>query len=387
MEGSFVFFLRTKVVVGKGSVGEIKIELEKFGVKKPMLVTDKILRRETNVVSKVEEALEGIEYVVFDEVEPDSECSIVDKAYEFARRNGVDSIISVGGGSSIDTAKAVCILYEKGGKIKEHSGVYLLSKDTIPHISVPTTAGTGSEVTHVAVIKDEEEKRKLIYVDSYLMPRVAILDPELTVSMPRSVTAYTGMDAITHCIEAIHSTSNNPVSDSLALHGLRLAFESLPRVLEEPSDIKMRQNMQVAAMLGGAAFANAQVGVVHAIAHSLGSLYGIPHGLANSLILPYGMSFNLPECPRYKLVAEVMGIYEEDEKKAGKKAIEKILSFIQKIGLPATLKEVGRIRKEDFGKIAELSIGDPSIVSNPRFAISEDAIIEILENAWDGRIA
>lgn len=386
MEKSFVFFLRTKIISGKDMVREIPLELERTKSKKPMIVTDKILKEKTNVISKVEEVLDGIEYIIFDEVKPDSECSIVDKAYRIAKENGVDSIISVGGGSSIDTAKAVCILYEKGGKIKDHPGVYLLSKETIPHIAVPTTAGTGSEVSHVAVIKDEEEKRKLVYADFYLMPSVAILDPTLTISMPHSVTAHTGMDALTHCIESIHSTANNPVSDAFALHGIKIIFENLPRVLENPSDIEARQNMQVAAMMGGAAFTNAQVGVVHAIAHSLGAIYGIPHGLANSLMLPYGMSFNLPECPRYKLIAQSIGINESDPEKAGKKLIEKIVEFIKKIGLPTTLKETKIVKKEDFKKIAELSIGDPSIISNPRFAIMEEAIIEILEKAWDGII-
>jgi len=384
---SFIFNLRTKVVVGKNSLNELPIELEKNGVKKALIVTDKILREKTDVVKRVEQVLSEsrFPYVVFDEVKPDSECSIVNRAYEIAVNEGVNGVVSVGGGSSIDTAKAVCILFEKGGKIEDHAGIYFLSKPTIPHIAIPTTAGTGSEVSHVAVIKDEKKKRKLIYVDFFIMPSVALLDPTLTTSMPPSVTAHTGMDALTHCIESIHSTENNPISDALALHGIRLIWENLPRVLENPEDIKSRQNMQVAAMMGGAAFTNAQVGVVHAIAHSIGAIYGIPHGLANTLILPYGMLFNLPECPRYKLIAEVLGISAQNDFEAGRKAIEKIYEFIKKIGLPTSLKDVG-VKREDFDKIAELAIEDPSIVSNPRFAMMPDAIKEILEMAWEGKI-
>ncbi len=383
----FIFNIRTKVIVGKNSINEIPIELEKLGVKKVLLVTDKILRNNTDIIKRIEGVLQEAkkEYVIFDEVKPDSECEIVDKAYSLAKSHGVDGLLSVGGGSSIDTAKAVAILYEKGGKIREHSGVFILQKPTIPHVSVPTTAGTGSEVSHVAVIKDEKEGRKLIYVDYYIMPSVAILDPTLTLSMPRSTTAYTGMDALTHCIESIHSTENNPISDAFGMHGIRLIKENLPRVMENPEDISARQNMQVAALMGGAAFTNAQVGVVHAIAHSLGAIYGIPHGLANSLILPYGMRFNLPECPRYKLVAEAFGISEADPMKAGEKAIWAVVDFIKKLGLPLTLKEVG-VKKDDFPKIAELAIGDPSIISNPRFAISYEAIYEILDMAWDGKL-
>ena len=384
---SFIFNLRTKVLVGKNSLNELPIELEKSGVKKALVVTDKVLREKTEIVSKVENVLSEskIPYVVFDEVKPDSECSIVNKAYELALREGVNGVVSVGGGSSIDTAKAVCILFEKKGKIEDHAGIYFLEKPTIPHIAIPTTAGTGSEVSHVAVIKDERQKRKLIYVDFYIMPSVAILDPTLTLSMPASVTAHTGMDALTHCIESIHSTENNPVSDAFALHGIRLIWENLPRVLENPQDVKARQNMQVAAMMGGAAFTNAQVGIVHAIAHSIGAIYGIPHGLANTLILPYGMMFNLPECPRYKLIAEVLGVNEENEMEAGRKAIEKIAEFIRKIGLPTSLKEAG-VKKEDFDRIAQLSIEDPSIISNPRFAMTPDAIKQVLEMAWEGKI-
>ncbi len=384
---SFIFTLRTKVISGKNTINEIPIELRKLGVKKPMIITDKILREKTDLIKRIEDVLktEYGQYVVFDEVKPDSECSIVDKAYEIAKKEGIDGLISVGGGSSIDTTKAVSILFQKGGKIKDHTGVYMLDGPTIAHIAVPTTAGTGSEVSHVAVIKDEKEGRKLVYVDWWIVPSVAILDPTLTVSMPPTITSHTGMDALTHCIEAIHSTENNPISDAFALHGIRLIKENLPRVLENPSDIKSRSLMQVAAMMGGAAFTYAQVGVIHAIAHSIGAIYGIPHGLANTVMLPYGMKFNLPECPRYKLVAEALGIKEENEIKAGQKAIEQIYMFIKSIGLPTSIKDVG-VKKEDFGKIAELAIGDPSIISNPRYAISQEAIEEILQMSWEEKI-
>jgi alcohol dehydrogenase len=383
---SFIFNLRTKIIVGKNSINEIPAELDKLGVNKVFIVTDKIISEKTDIIKRIKEVLDGRKkYVVFDDVKPDSECSIVDRAFEIAKSESVDGLLSVGGGSSIDTAKAVAILFEKGGNIKDHTGVYILTKPTLPHIAVPTTAGTGSEVSHVAVIKDEKEGRKLVYVDWYIMPQAAILDPTLTVSMPPSVTAHTGMDALTHCIEAIHSTENNPVSDAFAMHGIRLIKENLPRAIENPQDLEARQNMQVAAMMGGAAFTNAQVGIVHAIAHSIGAMYGIPHGLANSLILPYGMMFNLPECPRYKLVAEAFGLSDADEKKLARKAIDEVLKFIERLGLPKTLKEVG-VKKEDFPKIAELAIGDPSIISNPRFAIMPEAILEVLENAYEGKI-
>jgi alcohol dehydrogenase len=383
---SFIFNLRTKVVVGKNSINEIPTELDKLGVNKVLIVTDKIISEKTDIIKRIKEVLDGRKkYIVFDDVKPDSECSIVDRAFEIAKSESVDGLLSVGGGSSIDTAKAVAILFEKGGNVRDHTGVYILTKPTPPHIAVPTTAGTGSEVSHVAVIKDEKEGRKLVYVDWYIMPQVAILDPTLTVSMPPSVTAHTGMDALTHCIEAIHSKENNPVSDAFAMHGIRLIKENLPRAIENPQDLEARQNMQVAAMMGGAAFTNAQVGIVHAIAHSIGAMYGIPHGLANSLILPYGMMFNLPKCPRYKLVAEAFGLSDSDEKRLARKAIDEVLKFIESLGLPKTLKEVG-VKKEDFPKIAELAIGDPSIISNPRFAIMPEAILEVLENAYEGKI-
>lgn len=382
----FIFNLRTKIITGPGTIQEISTELDRLKAKRPIIITDKIIREKTDIVTKIEEVLRGKkDYLVFDEVKPDSECSIVNKAYQVGSEWEADSVISVGGGSSIDTAKGVCILFQKKGDIREHQGVYILSGPTVPHIAIPTTAGTGSEVSHVAVIKDEQAGRKLVFADHFIMPTVSILDPTLTTSMPPSITAHTGMDALTHCIEAIHSTENNPVSDALAIHGIKLIKENLPKVLNEPNNLQFRQNMQVAAMMGGAAFTNAQVGVVHAIAHSIGALYGIPHGLANSLILPYGIKFNLPECPRYKIAAEAWGIYEENPKKAGDKLAEELLKFIESLGLPKTLKDVG-VKREDFDKIAELSIGDPSIISNPRFAIYPEAIKEILEMAYDGKI-
>ena len=379
MSLNFIFRMGTKIIFRKNAIRELGVEVDTLGGKRVMIVTDKTLVEKTDIVEKAKKSLGSRLCVIFDEVIPDSSCEIVNKGYSVAKDNSIDCIVSIGGGSSIDTAKAILILMNKGGKIEEHSGAFILSSPTLPHIAVPTTAGTGSEVSHVSVIKDLSKKRKLLFVDWYIMPSSAILDPLLTVNMPPSITAYTGVDALAHCIEAIHSLQNNPISDAFAIHGIRLIKDNLPKVLEKPDDVISRGNMLIAASMGGAAFTNAQVGVVHAVAHSIGARYGIPHGLANSLILPHGMRFNLDSCPRYSLVANAFGVSDENPEKG----IEAVENFIKKLGIPTSLKEVG-IPESDFEKIAEDSIQDGSIISNPKFAADVSLLKEILKNAYIG---
>lgn len=385
MAKSFIFTIPTKIVYRKDAVKEVGFEVNALKAKKALIVTDKILATETDIIEKVKNAL-GERFVgVFDEVEPDTGCDIVNKGYEISKKLGVDCIISVGGGSSMDTAKGIAIVMQKGGKIEDYSGTYILEGPTIPHIAIPTTAGTGSEVTYVAVIKDKVAKKKNLYVDNYIIPNVAILDPVLTFNLPPSLTAYTGADALVHCIEAIHSTQSNPISDALAMHGIRLIKDSLPVALENPQNISARGNMLIAACIAGAAFMNAQVGVVHALAHSIGARHGVQHGLANAIVLPHGMKFNLEVCPRYALVAEAFGAREHgmSDEEAAEKSIEVVTEFLKKLGIPRSLKEVG-VPENDLGDIAELAMRDGAIVTNPKFAIDKNSLMGILREAYKG---
>jgi alcohol dehydrogenase len=321
---------------------------------------------------------------VFDEVPQDSDSEIVEKLAAAAREARADSLASLGGGSVIDTAKAAAILLTEGGKLADHDGFQMLGRAVTPHLSIPTTAGTGSEVTFAAVVKDRALRQKRVLFDYHLVPRVAILDPELLLSLPPRITAFTGMDAVTHAVEALHSLQAEPMADALALHALRLAHTFLPVCVRDGGNLEARGRMQAAATLAGWAFTNAMVGIVHALAHSLGALFGVPHGIANAILLPHGMRFNLGACPeRYALAAEALGARRSDmdDEQAALAAVETLAGLSAAIGLPLRLREVG-VPQEGLKECAELALSDGSIVYNPRPVSEVEEALEILELAF-----
>ncbi len=307
----FEFSLPTQVVYGPGILREAGRHLEPWAPARALLVTDKVLR-EGGAVERVTAGLQGsgVEIgAVFDHVPPDSTIATVEACAEAGRAEGCNLLIAVGGGSVIDTAKVANILLVKGGTVEQHMGAYLLG-DTrlLPLVVVPTTAGTGSEVTKVAVVADPEHRVKLPFAETQFLASLAILDPEITVSMPPRLTAATGMDALTHAIEAYVGKEASPASDALALHVVKLVFENLPAACAHPDDLEVRGAMLVASCLAGVAFSHSMVGMVHGIAHALGGVYHIPHGIANALVLPEGMAYNLGACPdRYADLAVAMG--------------------------------------------------------------------------------
>ena len=239
----------------------------------------------------------------------DSGVHAVNAGAEAGRACGADAIVSVGGGTVIDTAKGIAILLTEGGSLMDYQGFQVLSRRQTPHVAVPTTAGTGSEITYVAVIKDHDNHHKLLFADHHIIPDVAILDPALTVGLPPRLTAATGLDAFSHGLEALTSAQRQPVADALGLHAIRLVHRFLPRAVRAGTDIVARGQMLAAATLGGAAFSNAQVGMVHAIAHVLGGRHGVHHGVANAVLLPHVMRHNNPAvADRHRAVAEAMGL-------------------------------------------------------------------------------
>lgn len=376
----------TKVVFGRKCSQEVLMEMKELGCSRAFVVTDSFLYEKTDIVKKIVEKLGKNCVHVFKDVEPDTGVDIVDRGYEIFLEKNADCLISIGGGSSIDTAKGIQIAFGLRKKLKDigSGGVNLLQGKSIPHIVIPTTAGTGSEVTYAAVIKDREKEQKLLFADNFILPDTALLDPELTVGLPPDLTAGTGMDAFTHAVESLHSKMREPIADALALHAISIIARYLPRAVKNGSDIVARGQMLIAACIAGAAFSNAQVGVVHALAHSLGAKFGIPHGLANSLMLTYSMSFNLPECAdRYSAVGRAMGLDLDgaDDEKAARKTIEAIDEFIRKLGLPRRLREL-KIPRERLREVAELAIYDGCIVNNPRFAMDPNILEEILKDAY-----
>ncbi len=380
----FIYTNPTKIVFGKGTIKDVGYEAEKLGGTRALVVTDTELVK-TDLIDRVTKFLGKRCAGVFAEVVQDTGVHIVDKGAAYGRSIGADIVVSVGGGSSIDTGKGIAILLKEGGKLHDYAAQFnALTRRQTPHIVIPTTAGTGSEVTYAAVIKDHDRKQKLLVVDYHIIPDVGILDPEMTVGMPPRLTAATGMDALTHAIEAIHSAQCEPMSDAMALHAIRLIRSFLPTAVQNGQDLVARGQMLIAACMAGIAFSNAQVGVVHALAHSVGARCGVPHGVANSILLPYGMIFNKDTCPgRYAMVAEALGISRAglSDGEAAIRAIEEIQRFTASIGLPQRLRDVN-VPKQVLRELAELSLYDGSLVYNPRPAFDAELLERILEDAW-----
>ena len=337
----FEFSLPTKLVYGIGIVENLGETVKPLGKRKAILVTDEILVK-TGLVEKVKSGFKATPIKIaatFDQVPPNSTIDTVEKCAALARQKGCDMFIAVGGGSVIDTAKVANLLAVKGGKLQDHMGAYLLdsSETLFPAIVIPTTAGTGSEVTKVAVIADPDNDVKLPFAEDQFLPYLAILDPNMTVSMPGKLTAATGMDALTHAIEAYVDKEWSPASDALALHAITLISGNILQACAKPNDLQARGAMQVGSFLAGVAFSHSMVGMVHGIAHALGGVYHIPHGLANALVLPEVMAYNLEaRIDRYADIALAMGI-----------------SFPQVIGQSRSLLRSSRL--DIFSKIAGLS--------------------------------
>ncbi|RII00170.1 iron-containing alcohol dehydrogenase [candidate division NPL-UPA2 bacterium Unc8] len=379
---SFIFRCPTKIVFGEGVAGDVGNEVDELGGKRAMIITDKHLV-ETDLYRQVEKAL-GRRYVgTFSAVEPDTGVHIVNEGTDTARKLNVDCLVSIGGGSVIDTAKGIAIPLKEGGRLEDYDGFQLLTEPAVPHIAIPTTAGTGSEVTFAAIIKDHQEKRKLVFANTYIIPNVALLDPLMTVGMPPHLTASTAMDAMSHAVESMHTSERIPISDAFALHAIHLIVNYLPGVMEDGNDLLARGQMLIAACIAGAAMSNTHVGLVHALAHSVGGRFGVPHGIANSILLPHGILYNLDACPEiYAAIARALGvdIRGMSDEDAGKKAADAIWELTKKAGLPQKLSEVG-VPENGLEEIADLAISDGAIVYNPK-PMDPEENLKVLKQAW-----
>ena len=309
----FEFSLPTKLIYGFGILKNMGHAVAPFGKRRAVLVTDKILLK-AGPADMVKEGFKGTDIEIvctYSNVPPNSAIKTVMQCSRLARRNKCDMVIAVGGGSVMDTAKVANLLVVKGGKLEDHMGAYLLdpNEHLLPSIFIPTTAGTGSEVTKIAVIADPENDVKLPFAEEQFLPRLAILDPEVTVPMPGKLTATTGMDALTHAIEAYVDKEWSPASDALAIHAIRLISGNILQACAHPEDIQARGAMLVGSFLAGVAFSHSMVGMTHGISHALGGVYHIPHGLANALVLPEVMEYNLDvRMERFSDIAIAMGV-------------------------------------------------------------------------------
>ena len=356
---STYYFLPTRNVFGEGAVNEIGALMSSLNVSHAMIVTDKFLAQ-SGMAASIQEILSGsgIRSVVFDGAEPNPTDKNVEAGVAFFQQNGCDSIISLGGGSSHDCAKGIGLVASNGGTIHDYEGVDKASKDVVPLMAINTTAGTASEITRFCIITDTTRKVKMAIVDWRVTPKIAVNDPVLMKGMPASLTAATGMDAMTHAIEAYVSTAANVLTDSAALMAVKMIYQYLPKAVANGDYMKARDKMAYAQYLAGIAFNNASLGYVHAMAHQLGGMYNLPHGVCNAILLPYVEEFNLiGNLNRFRDLAEAMGI-------------------------PASLKELG-VKPEDFGIMAENAMKDVCCLTNPRKATKEQ-VIEIYRRAYEG---
>ena len=380
---SFVYFGPTKIIFGNGSsASEVEAEMSALKCSRAIVVTDQGIIK-AGLLDKITNSLGKKCVGVFSDVPQDTGLDVIDRAAAFAREKGADIIISVGGGSAIDTAKGMCILLTEGGSLSNFEGIQLLTRPQTPHIVIPTTAGTGSEVTWVAVIYDKSKGQKILIVESYNAPRVAILDPVLTTKLPPLLTASTGLDAMTHAVEAISSVQREPIADAMGLHAIRLLNKHLPQCIKNGSDLGARGQVQLAATMAGWSFGNAMVGIVHAMAHSIGAVAHVPHGVANGILLPHCMEFNLPDAQDYYAeIAPAMGVYEKGSttKQAAEAAVKAVFDFTKKIGHPQKLSEFG-VTEEHIIKAANMSMSDGVILCNVRYVTDPSEVLEIYQKA------
>ncbi|WP_338128707.1 iron-containing alcohol dehydrogenase [Aneurinibacillus migulanus] len=370
---------------GIGKVKELGRRIRELGGNRVLVVTDKGLV-EHGVAGKVLAVLEQekLDYVVYDETKPNPRDVDCIAAYGLAQGKEIDFIVGLGGGSSMDTAKAVGTLLSHGGELSDWYGLNTLKKTIIPLICLPTTAGTGSEITFFSVITDTVTQLKMNIVDVHVAPRIALLDPELTLTLPPSVTASTGMDALTHAIEAYTCTIAEPITDGLALHAIDLIVEHLPTAVQNGNHLIARKNMLAASLIAGIAFGNSDVGGVHCMAEAMGGLYDTPHGVANSILLPYVFEYNIPSNPqKHAVVAQRLGARKEGKstEELAYEGVRLLKQLAETVGIPK-MKELGYVNPKDFPYLAKGAIHNVSAPSNPRKASQED-YIRLFEKAYD----
>ncbi|HSB51307.1 MAG TPA: iron-containing alcohol dehydrogenase [Dissulfurispiraceae bacterium] len=379
-EQTFGFYIPTVTLMGIGAHKQTGERVKILGCKKPLIVTDKgiakagIAERIADIVTKNAKA----EVVIFDETIPNPTDKNAHDGLEVFKKNKCDSIISLGGGSSHDCGKAVGILATNGGKIQDYEGIDKSTKAMPPFIAINTTAGTASEMTRFCIITDTGRKVKMAIVDWRVTPDIAINDPLLMAGMPPSLTAATGMDALTHAVEAYVSIIATPVTDACALKAIELIAEHLRAVVAHGGDMAARDGMAYAEYLAGMAFNNASLGHVHAMAHQLGGFYDLPHGVCNAILLPAVERFNLiARMGRFADIAIAMGENVEglSVRDAAEKALDAIKTLSKDVGIPSGLKQLG-VKEKDLKIMAENAQKDACGLTNPRCP-SLDDVIEI----------
>jgi len=377
------FFIPSVNVLGKGAVDDAIGDIKTLGFKHALIVTDKPLVN-IGLVGEVVEKLgqNGITSTVFDGVQPNPTVGNVEAGLALLKANQCDFVISLGGGSPHDCAKGIALVATNGGSIKDYEGLDQSAKPQLPLVAINTTAGTASEMTRFCIITDEARHIKMAIVDKHTTPLLSVNDPELMLKKPASLTAATGMDALTHAVEAYVSIAANPITDACAIKAIELIQGNLVNAVKQGQDIEAREQMAYAQFLAGMAFNNASLGYVHAMAHQLGGFYDLPHGVCNALLLPHVQEYNAKVVPdRLKDIAKAMGVDVANmtDEQGAAAAITAIKALSVAVNIPENLTLLG-VKAEDIPTLAENALKDACGFTNPKQATHEE-ICQIFTNA------
>lgn len=388
----YEFFCPVKILAGLSALDHLAFELGQYNAKHPLIITDNGVKS-AGLVALVTDSLAASDMTAseFSDVPPDSSFTTVKNVATFYRKQGCDAIIAVGGGSVIDTAKAVNILVsENANDLRPFAGAHKLARPLKPLIILPTTAGTGSEVTSVAVISDTVNHTKVSFLSHYLLPNIALLDPRMTQSLPPRITAMTAMDAMTHAIEAYLGLAKNPMSDAYASQAIRLISDNLLAVIDNRNDSEKRLALAQASTMAGIAFSNSMVGLVHSLGHATGAVCGLPHGQCMSIFLPAVLEYNKPVASDMigELLLPLAGADVYAKTPANQRADKVIETLKQlkdslhtKTGLARTLSETGKVTESQFDDIIAKALDDGSIIYSPIEADKDD-LLKIIQRAY-----
>lgn len=383
---SFDFELPTKIRFGSGIVKEVGKEAAEVGAKNILIITDKGILK-AGIVDIVVEALQNAGHeaiTIFDDIEPNPRDTTVHQAYEHAKKVSTDLIIAIGGGSSIDTAKSVGVLLEHGGQINDYEFVEteMLTKPITPLIAIPTTVGTGSEVTCWSVITDTKRHFKMSVGGHFAFPKLALVDPDLVATLPSSIVASTGMDALTHAIEGYTATVSEPISDAYGLYAIELIANNLREATFTDSEVA-KANMLLGSMMAGICFGSSNVAAVHCMAEAMGGLYDTPHGVANAMLLPVVMEFNyIADYEKFSRIAIAMGESPDCATKGdlAYKAVLAVKKLSEDLGIPK-MKDIGA-KEQDFERLASACIENMAAGHNVR-KIDYNEFLELYKTAYN----
>ncbi len=376
------FFVSSDVTFEKNAAKELPRILKEFKAKNVMVVYDagvKMAGIAEKVLAEVEKA--DVKVTVFDGVIPNPTNEVVEEAAEIAQRENIDVFVAVGGGSSIDLTKAVNILMTNPGPIGQYGGIGLVKESVLPLIAIPTTAGTSSEITNVVALTDTKAVCKYVIIDNKIVADKVIADPEFTKTMPAGVTAATGMDAITHAVESYISNMSTALTEYHSIKALQIFHEYLPKAVANGSDMEAREKMMLGCLIAGFGFSNANLGLVHGIAHTLSAHFHLAHGVANATVLPYVMEYNADSCPEKMVnLAKAIDLPVSGDLAKDKYLLSKeLLKMTKTVGIK-TLSELG-VEEKDFEMIAEDVLKEPVLGFNPKQGVTKEDVISILKKA------